>query len=77
MLKSKSYSVTLGYEEVYAVEKYQEEHCDKNFCSLASHAAFTADYNGITVHCVSNKQADELWNAVLTATDHMCEEGLG
>lgn len=67
MIKSKSYNVTLGFEEVAAVEDYQRKHGSMSFCNLVNGASFGASCDGVTINCVSERQSCALWDAVLLA----------
>ncbi len=74
MIKYESYNVILSFNEIAAVEAYQLKGKIKSFCTLISGASFMASCDGVTVSCVTEKQAQELWDTVLCAMPEEDEE---
>lgn len=74
MIKSQSHNLTLAYCEVAAIEEYLYG-IGKRIHHLTNGASFSANHDGITIHCTSEQQADKLWAVILTATDDTDEDG--
>lgn len=67
MIKSKSYNITLTFDEIASVEAYQHNVKNKSFCNLPNGASFSASCDGVTVNCISERQSQNLWDAVMLA----------
>lgn len=73
MIKSQTYNIVLAYCELAALEGYLTA-IDDSLKRQTVGASFSADHNGVTIHCISGIQADTLWNLVLNATDEESED---
>lgn len=68
MIKGKSYALTLAYCEIAALERHLES-TETLLEIFTCGASYAASSHGVTIYCVSGKQAEKIWDAVLLATD--------
>lgn len=68
MIKSRTHSLTLAFCEVVALEEHLSD-VSTSLEIFTSGASYAASAHGITIGCTTEKQAEDIWEAVLLATD--------
>lgn len=68
MIEGRAYTIHLAFEEVVETDRHLKLK-NKTLKDITEKCSFSADYNGITIYCPTERAAGQIWCAVLEATE--------